>query len=263
MSRLMSLAVAALISAVTAGAADLPDFKKTGELRVLVVDGSPVFVSLSPSAPPGLEREILDGFAQLHGLKVRLVEIDTWANLVPALVRGRGDLAAGGVTDTPARRAHIDFTSEVFPTRDLVVSRPPAPEITSLEQLRGVRVGTIKGTSLADRVAEAQVPRENMDDVPATGYAEALKSGRVQVVVDGIEDALLLKRADPTLQLGMFLGPPQSLAFGVRKDAPLLRQALSEYLGNFRRTPTWNRLVVKYFGDSAMEVLRRARSQAP
>ena len=35
--------------------------------------------------------------------------------------------------------------------------------------------------------------------------------------------------------------------------------ALNEYLGNQRRTPTWNRLVVKYFGSAAPDILRRAR----
>ena len=31
--------------------------------------------------------------------------------------------------------------------------------------------------------------------------------------------------------------------------------------GNLRRTPTWDRLVVKYFGEAASEILRRARAQ--
>jgi hypothetical protein len=66
-------------------------------------------------------------------------------------------------------------------------------------------------------------------------------------------------RKDPQLQIGLFLGSSQSLAYGVRKTSPQLRAALDEYLGNLRRTPTWNRLVVKYFGAAAPEILRRAR----
>ena len=30
---------------------------------------------------------------------------------------------------------------------------------------------------------------------------------------------------------------------------------------NLRRTPSWGRLVVKYFGEAASEILRRARAQ--
>jgi len=35
--------------------------------------------------------------------------------------------------------------------------------------------------------------------------------------------------------------------------------ALNEYIANLRRTPTWSRLVVRYFGADAIEVLKKAR----
>ena len=242
--------------------ADLDAIKKAGELRVLVVDGAPVFINLSSHGDPGMEREILDGFARLHGLQIRLVTVAEWKDLIPSLLEGKGDLVGGGVGDLPVRRRQIDFSSEVFPTRDVVVTRKPTPVITTLEQLRKVKVGTIRGTGLADRVAEVKVPKANVDDeVPSTGFAEALKSGRVVALVDGVEDALLLQKADPEIEMGMFLGPSHSLAFGVRKDSPVLRDALSMYITNFRKTPTWNRLVVKYFGASAADVLKRARGE--
>ena len=82
-------------------------------------------------------------------------------------------------------------------------------------------------------------------------------------VVLGIENAISAQRRDPELQLGVFVGPPSSLAYGVRKEDTALLAALSEYVTNLRRTPTWNRLVVKYFGASAPEVLRKARGEDP
>ena len=69
-----------------------------------------------------------------------------------------------------------------------------------------------------------------------------------------------LVEEDPAFQIGMFVGPTESLAFGVRKDDQRLLAALNEYITNVRRSATWNRLVVKYFGPSAVEILRRART---
>lgn len=66
-------------------------------------------------------------------------------------------------------------------------------------------------------------------------------------------------RKDPALQIGGFLGPTTSVGFAVRKDAPGLRAALDDYVANLRRTPTWSRLVVKYFVESGLEILRRSR----
>lgn len=72
--------------------------------------------------------------------------------------------------------------------------------------------------------------------------------------------AVVAQRHDPALQLGVQMGDPQSLGFGVRHDQPKLRAALDAYLANVRRTPTWSRLVVKYFGPAGLEILRRSRS---
>ena len=64
------------------------------------------------------------------------------------------------------------------------------------------------------------------------------------------------------MQLGLFLGAPTSLAYGVRKGDAALHKALDEYIENLRRTPTWSRLVVKYFGEMAPEVLKKARMES-
>ena len=80
-------------------------------------------------------------------------------------------------------------------------------------------------------------------------------------VVLGVENAISAQRVDPALQLGLFLGAPTSLAYGVRKGDVELRKALDEYIENLRRTATWSRLVVKYFGEMAPEVLKKARAE--
>ncbi|HET8644483.1 MAG TPA: transporter substrate-binding domain-containing protein [Vicinamibacteria bacterium] len=255
-----SLLLAALLACAPAGfAQDLPEIKKTGRLRVLAVPISegPTFMSVR-NPEDGFDAEILAGFARLHGLQVEVVPVETWDGLVPALTRGRGDVAAGGFTDTAARRAQIAFTVEVFPTRDVVLTRKPNPAVTTLDQLRRLTVGTITGTSMSDAVAAARVARHD-DTLPPGGVQAALREGRVQAAVDGLESALVAARHDPEVQIGMFIGASQSLAYGVRKDAPLLRQALDEYLANTRRSGTWNRLAVKYFGPAAPEILRRAQ----
>jgi ABC-type amino acid transport substrate-binding protein len=258
----LSLLLALPLCAATAAAADLADVKASGTLRVLVVDGSPEFYALKSGAPPGLDREVLDGFAALQRVTVATVAIPSWSDLIPALLAGKGDVIAGGVTVTDARRKQVDFTAEVFPTRHVVVSRKPQPVVRTLDELREARVGTIKGSSMAEIVAEARVPPARVvDSIPSGGMPAAMRAGQVTACVIGVENAIADQRSDPEIQLGMFVGPKASLAFGVRKQDAELRRALDDYVTNLRRTPTWNRLVVKYFGDAAVEILRRAQAE--
>jgi polar amino acid transport system substrate-binding protein len=247
--------------AIHAAAADLDEVTQRGSLRVLavLVNQQESFVSARPGV--GLDRELLEGFATLHRVKLTTVPLAGWDRLVPALLEGRGDVIAGRFTVTEARKKQIDFTVEVFPTRNVVLTRKPHRVVTTLEELRHERVGTVKGTSMADAVAAAEVPPSNVDDsIPTGTLPAALKTGRVTAIVLGVENAIADRREDPELQLGIFLGPPGSLAWGVRKPDTKLREALDEYITSVRRTPTWSRLVVKYFGEDAPEVLKKARA---
>jgi ABC-type amino acid transport substrate-binding protein len=252
---------------VAAGAwparADLPEVKSAGTLRVIVnLDHRrPEFFADASSPRPGFDQEVLRGFAALHRITVTPVYVNGWDALIPALVAGKGDVIAGRFTATEARRKQIGFTSEVFPYRLVVITRKPRHVVNTLDELRKEKIASTKGSAMIEVLEAVGVPASARDDsVPTGGYVEALKAGRATAAVWGVESAIASRKEDPDLQLGMFVGPPGSLAFGVRKGDVGLLQALNEYVEGIRRTPTWSRLVVKYFGEDAPEILRKARS---
>ena len=256
------LAVLSLLFVPRLHARDLDEIEKRGTLRVLAVVNNQRDEFFSNRPGVGIDREILEGFARLHHLTLEVVPQAGWDQLVPALQAGKGDLIAGRFTMTESRRRVIDFTAEAFPTRNVVLTRRPRRAVTTLEQFRAEKVGTVKGTSMAEAVAAAGAPPGNVEDLPTGTLPAALKAGTVTAVVLGIENAIAAQRDDPALELGLFLGPPGSLAYGVRKSDPRLREALDDYLGNLRKSATWSRLVVKYFGERALEILTKARTEA-
>lgn len=260
---LVSLLCAAAVCSSPVARADLPEVREAGTLRVLAVldPKRPEFFSTRPDLP-GFDHEILLGFSELHRLKLQVVAVPTWDALVPSLLAGKGDVVAGRFTATEARRKTIDFTDEVFPYRLAVMTRKPRPAVTTAQELRREKVGTMKGTNLAEAIATLGLPAGSVDDtIPTGGFVDALRSGRITAVVWGVECVIASQKEDPDLQLGMFVGERGSLAFGVRKSDTDLRAALNDYVENFRKTPSWSRLVVKYFGAAAPEILRKARGE--
>jgi membrane-bound lytic murein transglycosylase F len=255
--------VAVLLTSGATRAADLEAIRARGTLRVLtILDNEVEFISKAKDGYTGFDYEILEGFAQLERVKLEIIPSSGWDRLVPDLLDGRGDMIAGRFTDTPARRKWIDFTVEVFPTRNVVVTRSPHRVVTTLEELRSERISITHGASMVDALLAAGVPRANIDDtIPSGGLPPALESGAVTCTVHEIQTAIVTQRRDPKIQLGLFIGPPASLAYGVPKGSPQLLHALDEYILNLRRTSTWNRLVVKYLGDAALDVLHRARGE--
>ena len=258
----MKLPVAAfLVLAVVAPAtADLPAAKARGKLEVLFVPGSPEFIDLEKHT--GFDIEILEGFGRLHRLDVTWVPVKSWDQLLPALNGGEGDLAAGGITATPARQKSVRFTAEVFPSRHVMITRKPHRIVQTVEELREEQVGTIRATSMAEVIALAHVPAANIvDTFPSGGLPAGLRDGRITATVLGVEDALVAQRDDAAIQLGGFVGPRQGLAYAVRNGDVASLGALDEYIANLRRTPSWNRLVVKYFGDLALDILRNVQKE--
>jgi membrane-bound lytic murein transglycosylase F len=262
-SRCRVAALGTLLLWPTTGTADLPEVQARGVLRVLAVleeKGKAITETRADSA--GFDYEVLDGFARLRRLRLELVSVPGWDRLIPELNEGRGDLIAGSFTVTDARKRVIDFTAEVLPTRSVVVTRRPHRVVRTVEELRRERVTVYRGTSMVDLLNQLGVPAANLDYVPpGTPLTDGLRSGRSTCLVHEIQTAIAEQRADPDLQLGLFVGPPMSYAYGVRKSDPRLRQALDDYLASMRRSPTWSRLVVKYYGQTALDILQKARGE--
>jgi ABC-type amino acid transport substrate-binding protein len=244
-------------------AADLPEAAARATLRVVFArDTYPEAINLQPNAAPGLEREMLDAFASLQRLTVEFVVVPTGAERIPALLAGKGDMIAGAFAMTDERRKQVDFTVEVFPAHNVVITRRPHPRIETLEELRRARVGTMKASSWAEAIAAAGVPKENVDDsyLVADEVLAALRAGKVAAIVMGTGWAFVETKKDPQLEIGLILSRA-SRAWAVRKDSPQLLKALDDYITNVRRTSTWSRLVVKYHGEAALELLRKARNE--
>ena len=87
----------------------------------------------------------------------------------------------------------------------------------------------------------------------------ALRRGAVDAMVLPISEFAVASRQTQGLTAGTTVGPRGKVAWAVRKSDGALRQALDDYLTNLRRGPSWSRLIVKYFGDQALQVLGRER----
>ena len=119
--------VVALLGAPAAHA-DLTEVRARGSLRVIthVDPASPEFSGPDP-ARPGIDIEILKGFANLNKLKIEIVDVSGGPDLrVAALLEGKGDVVAGRLATTSERANKIAFSAEIFPLRYTIVSRDPS-----------------------------------------------------------------------------------------------------------------------------------------
>jgi ABC-type amino acid transport substrate-binding protein len=237
----------------------MPEIHARGVLRVLAAEGEqPEMFDFDPDPEkPGLEREMLEGFARLKRLRLEIVAVKTFTDRLPALLRRDGDVVVG-VVDTAERRAQIAFTGEVLPVRHLVVTHKPAAPVKSVAEFRRRKAGTIRGTTWARETLAAGLPETQVEYFGDTDpMLEALSAGRVEAVVMTLSDFTLAAERRRDLEPGVFVGEAARAAWGVRKEDVELRAELDSYLENLRSGSSWSRLIVKYFGDKALTVLGR------
>ncbi len=251
------LAFLALAAGKTAGAADLESIKTRGTLRVIVAAEEAIETFDPAGKVGGFERDLVDSFAHRHGLRVEIVTARTYSDRIPALLSGKGDLVVA-IFDTAERRQQVAFTVEVMPTFTVAVTSPGKKTVATLDDLRRLRVGVLKGTAPADEAGAAGIASLVRYDT-SDAMLGALRSGEVGAVAMPVSELALATKKTPGLGSGVQIGPSGSVAWAVRKEDTALRAALDEHLSNVRRSASWNLLLVKYFGEQAPVVLGRGR----
>ncbi len=249
--------LALLLCVALPAAADWPEIQKSGRLRVVVAaDEQPEMFNLKPTGEPGFEREMIQSFARLHKLELDVVTVPRYDERIAELDAGRVDVIMG-IIRTPEREKLIAFSAETMPTRRVAVNWKPRPPIATAAALKAEKVGLLQGASSWKAAAvEAGVAEAGIRYYPSLdALFAALGSGEITASVLSASDLGLARRKHPNLQAGALVGPTTSAGWGVRKADTALKAALDEYVTSLRKTQTWSRLMVKYFGEETLLVL--------
>ena len=184
-------AAVALVSTVvftgTAWADKLDDIKKAGVLRVAAFDGNPPFgyIDATTKKQVGHDIDLATEFAKSLGVKLELVPTNP-ANRVPLLTSGKADVVFASFTITDERAKVVDFTTPYFLVGQQFLAKKGA--LTSLDQLKELRVGTEKGTTMESNLRN-NYPQTKVvlyDDSPFA--LAALRNGNVQAITnDGVK----------------------------------------------------------------------------
>ena len=116
-------------------------------------------------------------------------------DILPAVVKGDVDMAGVGFVMTPERQKIVDFTDPYFRSRGIFIEKPGALKGTSLEDMKGRRVGVQPGSIQEEYLKKTY--GENVILVPQTAQEDLFKDlqeRRSEVIfVDGLPGYAQLK----------------------------------------------------------------------
>jgi membrane-bound lytic murein transglycosylase MltF len=197
--------------------------------------------------------------------------------LIPALLEGRGDIAAGILTVTPERLERVDFGAPLFHgVREIAVTGPASPELSSIDDLSGKEVFVRKSSSywthleqLNERFAQEQKPpvvlKAAPEDLQDDDLLEMVHAGLIGIIVVDRYQALLWAKVYKKLKphRGIVVHAGGDLAWMIRKDSPKLKAELAAFSKQHGGKSDFGKeLLKKYGGDANPRMVKPATSSS-
>lgn len=181
----------------------------------------------------GISASYIQACASRLGVKLVVVPGLPVAQAIEKVKAGEVDVVPK-VTPTPDRERHLRFTVPYVTFPSVMVTRKDARFIGGFEDLVGLRVGVLKGL-VVEELLKKDHPEIPLVLLPNIREALLqLSTGKVDVFIDNLGTVSYtidqlgltnLKVAAPTPYV-------HDLAFGVRRDMPLLQSALDKALAS-------------------------------
>jgi membrane-bound lytic murein transglycosylase MltF len=167
--------------------------------------------------------------------------------LLPDVAAGLGDIAAGNLTATDARRQLVDFVAppDAKPNREIVASSPKAAPVASAEALSGRTVHVRPSSSyhesllaLNQRLQAAGRPPARIapvpDDLEDEDMMEMLDVGLLEHIVVDEWKARIWAPVLPKMRLddGAVLRESGPVGWAIRKNSPQLAAELEDFYAN-------------------------------
>jgi membrane-bound lytic murein transglycosylase MltF len=230
---------------------DFDGMVQRGRIRVLVVF-SKTYYFIDKGIQHGLSYDTFRAFEdelkkQLKLKKRRLHVLFVPVRrdqLIPALLEGRGDIAAAGLTITPERQTRVDFTDPVLsPVEEIVVTGPQSPEVATLDDLAGQQIYVRRSSSYYEHLeglnaklqAAGKKPirlRLASEDLEDEDLLEMLNAGLVNFLVIDRPIADFWARVLPSVKPrpDLVVNSGGAFAWMIRKGSPQLAAALNAFI---------------------------------
>ncbi len=227
--------------------------ERTGVLRVLTVNGPNTFYE-GADGPMGFEYELAARFAESLGVKVQLELSDSFASLIPRLLRGDGHMAAAGFTVTDQREQILRFSEPFEEITQQVVYLRGKKRPRKVEDLVGRQIQIVAGSSAAERLSRLKVDHPELRWKETSGkdteelLVEVWKE-KLDVTVSDSQTVALVRQHYPRIRVAFALPEAEALAWAFPKNVdPSLYHAGNRFLLRMRETGELARLIDRYYG---------------
>lgn len=240
-----------------------PKIAAAGELVICSdVNYPPLEFRGESKQPVGSDIDVATEIARRFGVRLRVVDVP-FDRIITKLLRGKCDLIASAMNNTPERREQVDFVDYLAVGQSLMVQRGNPEHISGPQDLAGLRAAAQRGTTNADFLEEASEALATRGDEPIDVELFPTDPDAVAALRDGNVHAYFADSPVVAYQITRFTGDfefagdpinPLPVGLAVRKDERDLREATARAVSGMYRDGTMKQILSRWaMSDFALE----------
>lgn len=250
------LSAAGILGTCTQPPSLLEQIRQTGELRVVTRNSATAY-DLDGNDPQGPEYQLLRGFADELGVRLRLLVVQKPSDVLPKLTTGRAHVAAAGLTINPDSERLVDFGPVYQQVTEHLIYRDGRRPPRDLSQLGSKRLEVPAGSNYVKTLARVQsrMPELVWTENPHAGQRELLNqvaSGELDYTLVKSDMFALYRSFMPELRVAFNVAEGESVAWAFPKWGDgSLREAAERYFARIRADGELDRLLDDHYGHVA------------
>ncbi|MBT8182632.1 MAG: lytic transglycosylase F, partial [Eudoraea sp.] len=257
---------------------DLNEIVKDGKLRVLIAYSATSYF-LYRGQTMGYEYELLKRLAKNLNLELDLKVSRNLDDMLDELKNGNVDLVAHGLAVTQERKEEVAFVDYLYLTKQVLVQRKP-------DNWRNLTLDNIKEAMIQDPIeliGDTVSVRKNSSyykrllnlskEIGGDIIIDSLKGGLStdEIIKQVVDKKIKYTVADgnlarinashyPILDVSVPLSFSQRIAWAVRKDSPVLLEAINSWINEEKKNSDYYVIYNRYF-ENKRSFRRRAKSE--
>ena len=192
----------------------------------------------------GFDIEIAKAIAKDLGVELEIKDMK-FDGLLAALVVDDIDFIVAGMVPKEERKKSVDFSIQYYQAeQNVLVRAEDAGKITSIESLKGLKVGAQKSTVQEDLAKEKAQASEVKSLSKITDLVLELQNGKIDAVVLVGPVANAYAKQNPKLAVsGISLGSEEGVAVAVNKGTADLLEAINKSLDTMIKAGTVDKFI--------------------
>lgn len=227
----------------------LEKIKQRGKLIVLTTNLPTTYYYNRDNNPAGPEYDMTQSFAKNLQVDVEYKVKNSTREVLEALRKNEGDIAAAGLTVTEIRKKEFDFGPVYQKTNEYLICHRSKKRIDKTEDLNGIEVIVAADSSYIDSLtAYPDIPRVIDDGLNTEALLSQVANKEIECTISDSTLYSIERRYHIEIQNKYTLAQGSELAWMFNKGNDELKQTINDWFDRYKKDYDLAYMLEKYYG---------------